>query len=257
MISHSYIRGIAILSFAILLVAYYALDYSFWFLAVPILVYVAMSAVGSYFIGSNYYLAAHCRGSENKKVIALTFDDGPHPIYTPIILDILEQHKVKAAFFVIGKWAEKYPELLKRIHDEGHLIGNHSYEHNFGYPLKSNAQLLADAVLCDDIITQNILKRPLFYRPPFGVTNPGIKYLVETRKYYCIGWSLRTYDTIAKDAIELKEKSIRMLKNGAIMLLHDRLSVTCEALPGFLEEVKKEGYRMERVDVLLQLQAYS
>jgi len=257
MISHSYIRGIGIVTGASLVAAFYLRGYSLWLLIILLLLYIVLSGVGSYFIQSNYYVRAYCRGPRHEKVMALTFDDGPHPIYTPLILDILDAHQVKAAFFVIGTEAEKYPELLRRIHDNGHLIGNHSYEHNYSYPLKTKAQMVADAERCDEVIRQNILKKPLFYRPPFGVTNPRIKYLVETKKYYCIGWSLRTYDTMAKDAIVLKNKSIRMLKKGAVVLLHDRLSITCEALPGFLEAAKKDGYRTERIDVLFQLPAYS
>jgi peptidoglycan/xylan/chitin deacetylase (PgdA/CDA1 family) len=257
MISYRYTRAAAIILLAILLAVCSLQEWSYWFLLIPVGLYIAISAYGSYFIQSNYYVKAYCRARSQEKVLALTFDDGPHPVHTPVILDILEKYQVKAAFFVIGSEAEKYPHLLQKIHQQGHIIGNHSFEHNFAYSVKSKAQLIADADLCDELIREIIKKTPSFYRPPYGVTNPNIRHLIQKKKYYCIGWSLRTYDTMAKSAKALSEKSLKQLQNGDVVLFHDRLAITCEALPAFLEGIKNKGFRTERIDTLFQLPAYS
>jgi peptidoglycan/xylan/chitin deacetylase (PgdA/CDA1 family) len=90
--------------------------------------YLAATAYGSFKIQANYFLKSINKGQ--RKSIALTFDDGPDPDTTPIILEILKQKNVKATFFVIGKKAEKYPELLRQIDEEGHIVANHSYSHH-------------------------------------------------------------------------------------------------------------------------------
>ena len=254
---YQYTRIILAIAFAGLLAAFYMAGWSYLLLWLPLVAYVIVSFYGAYFIRSGYFVAAHCNMPDAGKVVSLTFDDGPHPVYTPAILDVLDRQGVVAAFFVIGREAEKYPELIKQIHQRGHLVGNHSYDHNHGYAFKSKEQLLMDAGHCDAIITKNILKTPLFYRPPYGVTNPGIKYMVEQKQYHCIGWSLRTYDTMEKNAANLTAKVLGKITEGDVILLHDRLAVTAEALPGIISGIKQKGYRIQRVDALFHLPAYS
>ena len=111
--------------------------------------------------------------SNLKKKIALTFDDGPHPEYTPMLLDGLKEREVSAAFFLMGKNAEKYPEIVERMHKEGHTIGNHSYSH---VQLSS----LEDLEACKEITKANKVvesitgKEPDYIRPPFGSWNPDL-----------------------------------------------------------------------------------
>ena len=108
--------------------AFWETGYVEYILSILVIFYLIATAYGSFQIRANYFVTSIHKGK--KKSIALTFDDGPHPENTPRILDILKDKGVKATFFVIGKNAEKYPDLLRRIDAEGHIVGNHSYSHN-------------------------------------------------------------------------------------------------------------------------------
>ena len=113
-------------------------DIPFLFYVVLVIIYSLVLFYGSAYVGSNFYLEVVCAGNTNEKEIAISFDDGPLEDYTSSILATLKQHDVKATFFCIGKRAEANKELLKRVFDEGHIIGNHSYSHSKYKCNKSN-----------------------------------------------------------------------------------------------------------------------
>lgn len=129
-----------------------------------------------------------------KQKIALTFDDGPHPFYTPKILDLLQKHKSKALFFCAGKNAKKYPELIKRILAEGHQIGNHTWSH---YPLFQNNENVLQREIVDfhDFIFDNYQYTMKFFRPPWGVFPRNIKKKMETQyNYTTLLWDVNSFD---------------------------------------------------------------
>lgn len=226
-----------------------------WFVLGAIaLLYIAITAYGSYQIQANYFISSVNKGK--KKSIALTFDDGPDPDFTPRILDILEEKDIKATFFVIGKKAEKYPDLLRRIHEEGHTIGNHSYSHHYLIALFSTARLTKDLERCNAFIDQTIGKRPAYFRPPFGVTNPRYSAAINNCRLSSIGWSLRSMDTRKASKYALIETVISKLKKGDIILLHDRLAVTAEALPDIIEHIHTKKMTIEPLSVVINKEAY-
>lgn len=227
-----------------------------WFIVGMLgLIYLAVIAYGSYQIQVNYFI--HSINKGKKKSVALTFDDGPDPEYTPQILDILKEKNVKATFFVIGKKAERYPELVKRIDEEGHIVANHSYSHHYFLPFFLSAGLTDDLSKCNEAIEQIISKTPLFFRPPFGVTTPRYSGAIKKNGLSSIGWSLRTLDTKAKTKYQLIDKVISLLKKGDIILLHDRLSVTCEALPDIIEHIATRKLTIEPLPVVINKKAYA
>ena len=219
-------------------------------------VYLLVLFYGSYFIQSDFFLRSLWKGSRERKAIAITFDDGPVKDFTPRLLDLLKSESVPAAFFLFGKNIVGNEAIAKRIIDEGHVIGNHSYSHTFWFSLNKSETMLADIKKGDDEIFRVTDKKPKFFRPPYGVINPMVKKAIERGNYHCIGWSIRTYDTNAKSAEQLLKKSLKNLSNGDIVLFHDWGKYTIGILPAFIKEVRARGFEIIGVDELLKTKAY-
>src|SRR5688572_25374284 len=148
----------------------------YWILA---LLYVGTVAYGSAVLSAQFFLPVRYHGSEESNSVALTFDDGPIAGKTEEILRILESHSVRAAFFCIGNRVEANPELTKRIHESGHLIGNHSYWHRATFDLQSGATIQDELTNTDNAILKAIGVKPALFRPPYGVTNPMVAWAVK------------------------------------------------------------------------------
>lgn len=228
---------------------------AFVWLPVLSMAYIALLYFGVTKIQWNYYLHSYNKG-HNKHFIALTFDDGPNT-ETEAILDILQQEQVKAAFFCIGRNIEKNQALALRMHDEGHIVANHSYYHTTGFDWMSSKRMLAEMEKCNSLIRKVTGKEPNMFRPPYGVTNPNLYRAVKSSGMLSIGWSLRSFDTMAKDGGKLKNKIINKLSGGDIILLHDSVPLTREILTDLIREARKKGFTFVRVDQLLDVQAYA
>lgn len=166
-------------------------------------------------------LVAYSKGKTPGKV-AFTFDDGPDPVYTPLLLDLLKTHHVKATFFVLGSLAEKYPEIVKRIHNEGHEIGVHNYTHKSNWlmmPWTVNRQQIQRTVHIIENITG---EAPVLYRPPWGIMNL-FDFLFQ-RKLKMVLWSVMAGDWSSSsnmDENRLTKKLLNKIDGGSIVLLHD------------------------------------
>lgn len=226
-----------------------------WFIAL-LLLYTAVIFYGSFYIRSNFFVKAFFRGRPGRKIIAITFDDGPSPEFTPQILKTLNDNGVLATFFLIGENIEEHPGLVKQMDEEGHLVGNHSFYHGNGFDLQSANNMLEEMQQTHDLVHQLTGKQMNWFRPPYGVTNPNVKKAVKAMNYLPIGWSVRSFDTVVKDPAKLLARLKKMIKPGAVILLHDTQKVTAEALPGFIQYVKDEGYEIVGLDKLLDLQPY-
>lgn len=196
-----------------------------------------------------------CRGRSQGKQVALTFDDGPDPRSTPGLLDILREAKISAAFFCVGKNVAAYPDLAARIVREGHLLENHTYNHsnftNF-YPVSRLQREMVD--------TQEAIKRssgtvPAYFRPPVGLSNPGVFRAARSQRMQVVGWSIRSLDTIIREPEKIVARIRRKLHGGAIVLLHDgnipaeKLEATVKSL---LDTLNQTGYEVVRLDQLLK-----
>lgn len=170
--------------------------------------------------------------------VLLSFDDGPHPEYTPAILQLLAQYKIKSFFFIIGSSAERYPEIVRMIQSDGHTIGNHSYAHSIKNTFSAEKDVRQDLSRTNKIIKELTGSSPIWYRPPFGVTNPNIARAIRLLDMKVLGWSFRTYDTLYKNANHLSQKIVSGAKAGDIILLHDDRINTLEALPAILRGLK-------------------
>lgn len=218
-----------------------------WFLVV---------LLGSAFINSNYHVKAHCSNAvETQKNIAITFDDGPHPM-TLLVLEVLKKHQAKATFFCIGSQIEKHPKILQRIIDEGHLVGNHSYSHSPFFDFYKTHQVLQELKATDDLIEKNTGKKPHWFRPPFGITNPSIAKAIAQTKHQVIGWNIRSLDGVIKNKNIIFNRIANRIAPGGIVLLHDTSSHTVVVLERLLVRLREKNYQVVSLEVLLDMKAY-
>ncbi|ASR46370.1 polysaccharide deacetylase family protein [Paenibacillus kribbensis] len=159
------------------------------------------------------------RRGKSEQEFALTFDDGPDPVYTPQLLDLLKRFDAKATFFVVGINAEKHPELLKRMHDEGHLIGIHNYVHKSNWLMRP-VTVRRQIAQTEEVIRRVTGKGTTFYRPPWGIVN--FFDISKTNGRRIVLWSSMFGDWKASiGAKQLAERMLKKLRGGEVMLLHD------------------------------------
>jgi peptidoglycan/xylan/chitin deacetylase (PgdA/CDA1 family) len=230
---------------------------SFFIYPALLVVYSLVLFYGCYYVGSNFFIKVICSSSTDRKEIALSFDDGPAPSYTPEILALLREKEVPAAFFCIGSRIAGNEKIFRQIHEEGHIIGNHSYSHHFWFDMFSSRKMLADLKKMDSAMEDATGLRPRLFRPPYGVTNPNLKTAIIAGHYTPIGWSVRSLDTVIEDEKKLLKKINDSIKPGAILLFHDTSKTTLAILPEFIRQVKEKGYEIVRLDKMLHLQAYA
>ncbi|NWL88662.1 polysaccharide deacetylase family protein [Paenibacillus sp. 79R4] len=196
--------------------------------------------------------------------VAFTFDDGPDPRYTPKLLDLLRDRGVKATFFVLGSKAEKYPELVKRMHEEGHQIGIYNYTHMLNWIMSPRNIRRKHVDRSADIIQGITGERPTYYRPPWGILNIMDLFLLR-KAYRLVLWSV-----IARDwKLNTGEHHLRNLlsdhiRPGAVIVLHDSgdtFGADREApgqmlavLRDILSETERRGLKCVRTDELLKLE---
>ncbi len=190
-----------------------------------------------------------------KKTVALTFDDGPHPIKTRKVLDVLKKHDVKATFFIIGENAQKNPEIVQEIAAMGHEIGNHTFDHKSVYKLPEKT-LVESVKKCENIIKQITGQKTVLFRPPEGFMNDGIASAMQKQGYDVILWRVDTYDWKGRSAIDIYKTVTQNVKCGDIILMHDyiwRKSNTAEALDLIIDELKKQGYEFVTISKMFDI----
>ncbi len=219
--------------------------------------YLLVLFCGTYFIQLGYFFKSVCSAGTDKKEIALSFDDGPAESFTPFILDVLKAGKVEAAFFCIGKKIPANEHLLRRIVEEGHIIGNHSYSHHPLFDIFSAERMLEDITQMNELTNHNTGLEPKFFRPPYGVTNPNLKKAVERGGFISIGWSIRSMDTMIRNENRLLQKILQSLKPGAIVLLHDTSPSTMKILKELITQIRQKGYEIVRLDKMIKLNPYA
>ncbi len=205
----------------------------------------------SYSISAGVYVKSVCK-LDDKRTIAFTFDDGVDPVMTPKILDILEKNNAKATFFIIGKKAQQYPELVKQIAAQGHSIGSHSMYHKNTFPMQKSQCIYDEIMLSTSVIEDVIRAKVKFFRPPFGVTNPLIAKALKRTELVSIGWNIRSLDTIGNEVEKVTERVCRKVKGGDIILLHDDRENADLLLENILEKLKPQGFNYKSIDAALK-----
>jgi peptidoglycan/xylan/chitin deacetylase (PgdA/CDA1 family) len=190
-----------------------------------------------------------------KKVIALTFDDGPWPNTTAKVLDILKKNRIKSTFFVVGQNVKNYPDLTKQIVADGHIIANHTWHH--WYHQMSAEAAAYEVANTGDIIYQTTGVRTSLFRPPGGIMNNGVAAYAKNNKYAVIMWSADSMDYSRPAVPRLMNNIFREAKPGGIVLMHDGggdRSHTVKALPEIISRFRKQGYEFVTVPELLEMQ---
>lgn len=206
-------------------------------------------------IRSGVYVRAFCREKTDRKVVYLTFDDGPHPPETERVLDVLREHGARATFFLIGSNVSGNEAVLRRMLEEGHALGLHTYSHADTFPLLSFDKMLADVNEGKRAVESVAGKKISLFRPPFGVTNPTIAKVVRTLGLHTVGWDVRSFDTMFCKSSEhsykqsghdwyvpVVERIMKQVRPGSVILLHDRLDGTCSLLALLLDNLAASGY---------------
>ena len=194
----------------------------------------------------NQWLVANRSRVEGPGCIALTFDDGPDPVDTPKLLDLLREKGVKATFFVVGKRADQYPEIVRRAWDEGHLIANHTWSHRLLFCFLTPSRLRAEIDRGAESVRRICGFRPRLFRSPVGMRHVLLQsYLTDAGLEY-VSWSIRTRDTLTLSSSVLERRILKRAASGDIILLHDHLPrgahVMLEALPRVIDELRKRGF---------------
>jgi peptidoglycan-N-acetylglucosamine deacetylase len=187
---------------------------------------------------------------EGDDTVSITFDDGPNPRATPVILDVLRRERVHATFFLLGRHVERWPELVRRMALDGHQLGNHGYFHR-----KLHRRTVA--YIRDDLTrgTEQIVRasgvRPHHFRAPHGFRNPFVTPIASSLGQRTVGWSLGVWDSARPGAEVIAMRALEGMHDGSILLLHDgdgydpngdRMQ-TAEALPRIIDGLRRRGFR--------------
>lgn len=246
-----------LVSIIIIIVLDYFFGHLVLLLAVPLLAfYLSLIVMGSASIRFNFYLKSLKRGYTKQKLVSLTFDDGPDPETTTKILDLLSKYNMPASFFCVGNKVEKDAEIVQKIFSSGHIVGNHSYSHSKIFDLRSTGNMIKEIEKTSELIYQTIGKKPMLFRPPFGVTNPLLAKAIKKTGVTSTGWSLRSWDTngrVGRVVNRLKRK----VHPGDVILFHDNRPNTVKILIRFLPYLIEKGYQVIPLDELLKTKPYA
>jgi len=223
---------------------------------------VAISAISVVVIGfftytivhpsSQFFVPVVSRLATDEQIVALTFDDGPDPVVTSQILDVLGAHDARATFFVLGERAARYPEVIRRMHREGHTVGTHTQRHRLRFHFGSPSYVQREIEDAVDVVARILPTRPRLFRPPQGLRTPCFASgWRRTTGLTCVTWSVRGFDSRATTAQAIVERVAQRLEPGAIVTLHDGTGLggtedrgpTLEALGRILRECKTRGLR--------------
>lgn len=177
--------------------------------------------------------------------IYLTFDDGPDPEITPPLLDVLQQHHIPATFFLVGKKAEHHPEIVRRISEAGHTIGNHSYNH-IRLLFQSASEIQFQIQATDDILAAITGHKPSLFRPPYGKFGPNLLHVTAQTGHRVVMWNHSAKDYKRDATRKSIEARLQKIKPGNIVLLHDGIRqsrLTLAALENALKGLRISGHQ--------------
>lgn len=214
-------------------------------------IFLLLNVLSISIYAGRYSDVVYCKKNSQMK-IALTFDDGPHPVYTREILDILREYNIRATFFVIGENVEKYPELVEQELAEGHEVGNHTYSHCHLSEVAPE-KIIREIEACEATVYQLCEYRTKLFRPPEGVLPEAIHDYTANADYTVVLWSIDTYDWAHNPIDRIMENVRRNADPGDIILMHDSVndSLTPDALRQVIPYLLSEGYSFVTVSELM------
>lgn len=221
------------------------------FLCLILVIFMVMISCGSTVSAEQCTDVVYYKKNSQKK-IALTFDDGPHPLYTPEILDILKEYNIKATFFVVGQNVELHPEIVKRAISEEHDIGNHTFTHCHVSDT-SFEEITKEIQSCEETIYELCEYHVKLFRPPEGVLPECVRNYAINEDYSVILWSIDTYDWAHAPISNIKRNIAKNISSGDIILMHDYVpdSLTPQALRIIIPMLLEDGYQFVTVSELI------
>ena len=178
---------------------------------------------------------------------ALTFDDGPDARYTSVLLDGLRARNIKVSFFLLGEKVEQNPDLVRRMQEEGHLVGNHTY-HHVQLDKLSDAKAIEEILKTNNLIYETTGRYPQYMRPPFGAWKKNLELRVEMMPVF---WTIDTLDWKVQNTEQIIKTVEEKVKDGSIILMHDEYKTTVEAALKLADSLKEKGYELVKVDELI------
>jgi peptidoglycan-N-acetylglucosamine deacetylase len=185
----------------------------------------------------NQWLVPNRSRVKGGNCVALTFDDGPDPLDTPRLLDLLNKKGVKATFFVVGKRADQHPEIVRRAWAEGHLVENHTWTHNNLFCFLLPGRLRTEIERGTESIYRICGYRPRYFRSPVGLRHPLLRPFLKQAGLEYVSWSFRTRDTLTRNSTILAQRILDRVAGGDIILLHDHLPRGAQAMLAILPQV--------------------
>ena len=199
-------------------------------------------------------LPIYCVQSD-EKIVSLTFDAAWGNEDTQELIDILHKYDVKATFFVVGEWVDKYPESVKALHDAGHEVMNHSNDHAHFNSLSAE-RIISNVSACNDKVEAVTGVRPTLFRPPYGEYNDNVVQTLTDMGMYTIQWDVDSLDWKDLSAGEISSRVLKGVGNGSIVLFHNAAKHTPAALPSIIEGLFAEGYSIVQVSDLIYKDNY-
>ena len=217
---------------------------------IPLTGFALICLAAPFFPGLGFFAPTIYKGIGGLNRVALTFDDGPDPLTTPLLLDLLEKRKVMATFFVIGEKAAAHPELIDCIIQKGHLLGNHSYGHSTGIFFQTVSAVATDIEATQDVLSKHSIA-PLVYRPPVGIVSPRLWPALKKTGLTLVCFSNRPLDRGNRRLSNLSGRVLQSLQDGDIVLLHDKrppdkelIAVWLKEVAAVVEGIEKKGLRV-------------
>lgn len=224
-----------------------------WVVAVLLLNHLVL--IGAVFVPRGQLLGPNVTrlpaAAAARREVSLTFDDGPDPVVTPAVLDLLDRHQARASFFCIGRKAALYPELVREIARRGHSVENHSQRHTFAFALLGPWRLRREVAEAQARIAAMTGRAPSFFRAPAGFRSPLLEPVLAAAGLRYVSWTRRGYDTVTRDPQAVLRRLTAGLAAGDVLLLHDGSSaltsegrpVVLEVLPRLLERLARHGLK--------------
>lgn len=207
-------------------------------------------------IRSGIYLKTLYRGDTDRKIVSITFDDGPSEL-SEKVLEVLKRHNANATFFLIGKKVAERPQIAKMIVDHGHIVGAHTWSHNGRFTV-CNHQIAKDEIEKGAEKIRKVCGKDVkLFRPPFGVTNPHIAKALKQTGHIVIGWNVRMFDTIPFIPVGFKmRRLISKIRPGSVIQLHDKCRNADIIVDKLLTKLAEKGYEVVSIEEMFNITAY-
>jgi peptidoglycan/xylan/chitin deacetylase (PgdA/CDA1 family) len=221
-------------------------------LALDLLALLATVAFGAFNIRSQFFINAFCTGDPASNQVAISFDDGPDPIRSSEILQILDWFRCKATFFLIGENIEKNDGVVREMKAAGHTIGCHSFSHSRWFPFFTAGRISREIRDTNRLIEKHTGEKVRYFRPPFGVTNPNVRKGLQNSGLRVIGWSIRSFDTRAGSTDKVISRITKRLRGGDIILLHETSEYVVHVLEKLLPMIREMGLTCVSLDQMME-----